>query len=474
MNLTHNRTLLNNRFPRVIIVLFLFFSLLLIRAPLSHGEEPFFSIALKKFNNEQDARKEESRLKNSGHNAFYRKEKDPVSGSYIYQVYIEKYASRDEAQAEARVLKDLELISDYKINEIKDTPQTAKTEEALPFEKEPKTGTESQPTGLEEQAPEPKSKEAGQTPEPEAKTVDTTAGHEQPQDTKKPDQVSGEIEKKVTEPETREVEQERGQKLKEPGQALAPEAKTVETTAGHEQPQDTNKLDQASGEIEKKAKESEIKEPVTGSEQTPGISPVPEKQVENPAPETNSEHDSLIGASLQVGAFKDEANAEELKIQLVNLGKKAFYRKEVIDHEETYYRLYITGYKSLRDAIKDAKMLLKSGVISGYARINRQNTTLGTRSSKQVDEENRGKIYTLHVSSDKEEANAKEAVARFKKLGYKAAYAHEMINSEGWYRVYIGEFKDEAEAREKGAELRKKGLISYFKPVAIDPEKLNY
>ncbi len=156
------------------------------------------------------------------------------------------------------------------------------------------------------------------------------------------------------------------------------------------------------------------------------------------------------------------------------LGKNAFYRKEAIENGDTYYRLYITGYKSLREAIKDAKMLLKSGVISSYSRIHSQNITPGTRQTKQVEEENRGKIYVLHISSDKDETNAKETVARFRKSGYKAAYRHEMINSEGWYKVYIGEFKNEAEAREKGAELVKEGIISYFKPIAINPEKLNY
>lgn len=103
---------------RWIILLLL---LLLVYASVTRGEAPFFSIALSKFNNEKDAEKEETKLKNSGHDAFYRKEKNSE-----YQVYIEKYNTRDEAENEAMVLKDLELISDYTIREIKETPQTDK------------------------------------------------------------------------------------------------------------------------------------------------------------------------------------------------------------------------------------------------------------------------------------------------------------------------------------------------------------
>ena len=45
--------------------------------------------------------------------------------------------------------------------------------------------------------------------------------------------------------------------------------------------------------------------------------------------------------------------------------------------------------------------------------------------------------------------------------------------SGSWYRVYIGEFNNEAEARKKGMELLDRGLISYFKPIAIDRKTLD-
>ena len=369
----------------------------------AHGDDPFFSIALSKFDNKHDAAKEESRLKNSGHNAFYREEKIPDNNSTVYQVYIEKYNSMDEAEKEARVLKDLELISDYTVREIRETPQAPPEQNPTPT-----------PTEKKEQVkPGATAPEQGQVKQKKAATS-------------KPDPGT---ERKTTVPEPSPV---------------------VDKQKIESLPTSNNKR---SGP-DQKTKPKKKPEPVKFK------------------PITNHDDESLTGASLQVGAFSDEANAASLKKQLRNMGKNAFYRYESADSKGKFYRLYITGYSSLRDAIKDAKALLESGVISGYSRVHSKNPVSDIRSEEKIKKETEGKVYLIHISSNKDETNAVENVARLKKYGYKAFYVLEKDLSESWYRVYIGGFKDEAEAREKGMELLDRGIISYFKPIAIDRKKL--
>ncbi|MGD9162290.1 MAG: SPOR domain-containing protein [Desulfobacteraceae bacterium] len=361
-----------------IIWIFLLLSVSLLYAPFIHGEEPFFSIALSKFNDEQDAKKEETKLKNSGHNAFYREEKSQNNRKTIYQIYIEKYNSRDEAEKEAKVLKELELISDYTVREVKKTLPVIPEQEVPEEKKEPEVSPVPQPSESREKAIEP-----------------------------------------------------------------GPGAEEVQTTAPEPNHAGTE-------------------------EQTKAAEPSPAIKKTKPASVINHNNSRLTGASLQVGAFSDEAIAAKLQKKLKGLGKKAFYRLESAGSKGDFYRLYITGYSTLHEAIEDAKALVKSGVISGYSRVHSKGPISGTSSK-----EKKGKTYFLHISSNKDKANAAEYVAKLKEYGYKAFYVLEKDRSVSWYRVYIGEFKNEAEARKKGTELLDKGIISYFKPLVIDRKKLN-
>lgn len=388
-----------------IICAILVFSMLSVNAPLAHAEDPFFSIALSKFKNEQDAAKEESRLKNSGHNAFYREEKSPDNKKTFYQIYIEKYNSSDEAEKEARVLKELELISDYTVKEVREPQQTTPAEITPIIENGPEISPPPQATEIKNQAVEP-------TPGPE---VETTA----PEPTPTP-------ENQTTAPEPNPEPEK---------QTTAPEPNPVT-----EQPEPAH-IDEP--------KETYIKS----------------------KPVINHDDSRLTGASLQVGAFSDEANAASLKKQLRDLGKNAFYRHESADGKGLFYRLYITGYSSLHEAIKDAKELLESGVISGYSRVHSSAPVPETTAEEPAADQD-GKTYFIHISSNKDEKNAAENVARLKEHGYKAFYVFEKEPAGSWYRVYIGEFKNEAEARKKGMELLDRGLISYFKPIVIDKNNL--
>jgi cell division protein FtsN len=173
------------------------------------------------------------------------------------------------------------------------------------------------------------------------------------------------------------------------------------------------------------------------------------------------------GYYLQVGSMKDRINAENLVAKLQQSGYRALYREETVKGKGIWYRVYINGYKSKLEAEKDANVLLKSGIISGYAL-----RSMGGETWAASHSEKREKVFFLHVSSFREKSNAEQEVISLKDQGYKAFMVDEKISGEVWFRVYIGDFKNEISARKAGAELLRKGIISYFKPIEIDMNRL--
>lgn len=426
---------------RLIILIFV---LSFVSSPASYGEDPFFSIALSKFSKEKDAVKEETKLKNSGHNAFYRKEKNPDNKSIEYQVYIEKYNTMDEAEKEAMVLKDLELISDYSVREVREASETLPKQSTPPKGKNTKVSPKPQPKEVKKQPLKSSPVSQQQTTAPEPSPAINKSEAASPE----------------TKPKTEPPLKENKPKAEPPSQSVEKAKTKTESPDPVEKVRSDTELQPAKNKTEQK--------PVPKPEQKPE----PKKKIVKPEPVINHDDARLIGASLQVGSFKDEANAATLKMKLKTLGKNAFYRFESTDNKGKFYRLYITGYSSLREAIKDAEELVGSGVISSYSRVIGKDTDpVSSTTSESADAGD--KIYLIHVSSNKDEKNAAENVARLKENGYKAIYILEKDQSTSWYRVYIGKFKNETEAREKGKELFERGLIKYFKPIAIDRKKLN-
>gem|GEM_PF-1465392 len=412
----------------IVLLVFIFFT----PAP-SSGDAPFFSIALSRFTSEEAAKKEEASLKNSGNNAFYRKEKNPENGKIEYQVYIERYKSRDEAVKEAKVLKDLELISDYVVKEVVDTPVI----EEPPTEIRLEPAEAAQPVNDIRQVSEEKNGVTEKkTPEPESKVVkdQTPPITKNDAGVKIPETF---IPQQTEKPQAIEQEKGSGQVIR--GQISLPK-KTVKQETASEEP--------------------EVKGPLKTTD-----------TVESHT--DNDRADMPKGATLQVGAYKEEANAAILKKELLSLGRRAFYRYEKTEGMGELYRIYITGYKTLGEAVRDAKTLVESGVIKGYARPQSKFSSADVphQNGGAAETGTGGRIFFIHTGSYKEEVNARRAVESLKGSGYKAFLVPEKEPSVTWYRVYIGDFRSEAQAREKGMELLEKGIITYFKPVSIDPQE---
>ncbi|MFC1821388.1 SPOR domain-containing protein [Thermodesulfobacteriota bacterium] len=82
--------------------------------PSAYAEKGFYSIQIGAYRNLDSAKARVDELIGLGHNSFYREEKRPEKQK-IYRVFIEKFASKNEAEKEALTLKRLNLISDYTV-----------------------------------------------------------------------------------------------------------------------------------------------------------------------------------------------------------------------------------------------------------------------------------------------------------------------------------------------------------------------
>ena len=190
-----------------------------------------------------------------------------------------------------------------------------------------------------------------------------------------------------------------------------------------------------------------------------------ERNLKNERPKLNNNKEDLKVYYLKVCSLKERDNAERYVKKLQDAGYHAFYNYESIEGKGEWYRVYIDEeYKSREDAIRDAKKMMESGIISAYE-IKRATSVLQQSESGQNGEK---KIYSLHIGSFKDGVNAEQEVHRLTESDFKVFTVKMEISGEKWVRVYLGEFQEEKAAREAGAELLQKGVISYFKPMLIN------
>lgn len=87
-----------------------------------------YGIQVAAYQDLKEATRRVDRLKRLGHRAFFRQETVQGKGKW-YRVYIAEYPTREEAEKEARILRELELIDDYEVrpfgSEGRDEPERA-------------------------------------------------------------------------------------------------------------------------------------------------------------------------------------------------------------------------------------------------------------------------------------------------------------------------------------------------------------
>lgn len=111
-------------YKSLILTVILFISV--ITPPVSNianAEDEIFSIQLGYFLDKSKAEEKVNYLNGLGHNAFM-VNSDTEDGGKVTVVFIEKFNTKQEAENEAKVLKELNLITGYSIQSMHGTPST--------------------------------------------------------------------------------------------------------------------------------------------------------------------------------------------------------------------------------------------------------------------------------------------------------------------------------------------------------------
>ena len=294
------------------LIIILFLSFHFIHNDLSgnaFADEPFYSIQLDTFNNLENAERRVTELKGLGHNSFYRSETLGDDGGEIYKVYIERYGSRSEAENEAKVLKDLELIPDYMVVEIKE-----KGEEEV----EKKT-----------RQPEPEPVREG--PEDDGYLIQVGVYKEK----ENADEILLKLKNSGHSPFFRQEE------VKGKGEVYRVYIKGFQSKA----------------EAQKTGKELMESGLISGyMVKAPGV------QTQTLISKKANDKNPFF---LHVASYKEEANAEQYVQFLADNGLKAFYVPEQISGVK-WFRVYIGEFNDEESAKKAGAELLEKGIISYF------------------------------------------------------------------------------------------------------------
>jgi len=114
-------------FPAEVFPLLSVLLLLYQAAPSAWAQAHQYGIQVSSFQDIDAAVEQVNYLKRLGYPSFYRYEDVDGKGKW-YRVYISHFATKEQAEEEAAVLKKLELIKEYKIRELKEGKSTGKDE----------------------------------------------------------------------------------------------------------------------------------------------------------------------------------------------------------------------------------------------------------------------------------------------------------------------------------------------------------
>ncbi|MBN1847910.1 MAG: SPOR domain-containing protein [Deltaproteobacteria bacterium] len=191
----------------------------------------------------------------------------------------------------------------------------------------------------------------------------------------------------------------------------------------------------------------------------------PEKKPATKPPPVSPSKNPSDKYYIQVGSFRIKINADSLIHRLEKAGYKASMKYEAVNGKGNYYRVYISGYASDKDAQNAAQALKKSGIISGYV-IKAGDEPSFPSPQIPVDITMRDNFF-LHIGSYQDLNNAEKIVEAIQGQGHKAFFIIEELSDGIWFRVYAGGLESENAARRLGTELQEKGLISYYTIIGI-------
>jgi cell division septation protein DedD len=306
-------------------------------------EGSIYSIHLLTLKTVEEAKVKVKEFKDRGYNAFFREEK-PGDKEKVYNVYIERFNTRPEAEKEAKILKDLDLIADYDVRDIseKDRPEITVNKKDQEIEKPKNIVSGNKPAKVEKD----ENNKTGAKPD---RTGDSKVGAVPVQKNKDYYYL------KVSSLREKANAEEVVSALQKAGYNAFYKFESVEGKGDWYRVY----LDgyQSREAAEKEAKKLTASGIISGYE-------IKRKMDGIQTPELLKE-DAKKAFFLHVASFKDSAKADEDVRRLTGSGFNAVSNKTEVSGEE-WFRVYIGEFSTEKEAREKGSELVQQGVITYF------------------------------------------------------------------------------------------------------------
>jgi cell division septation protein DedD len=336
------------RGPRNVPLKRLAFSLFIFALALMPGSNDYafsdqgtyYSIHLLTFKTVDEARAKVKDYKDRGYNAFYRREKSG-DNAVEFAVYIERFNSRPEADKEANILKELNLISDYDVREISEKTKTDSIRDSREVTEKAR---------INSTAPEP---EAVRKTEKKSAVKSETTKKSDSRNARKQDVKSYYL--KVSSLKEKANAEETVKILKDAGYHAFYNFENIKGKGDwYRVYLDTY---QSREDAEKDAKKLMTSGIIAGYEIKRATGVI------QPAEQAQKDDKKIY--YLHVASFKDAAHADEEVRRLTESGLKAVSKNAEVSGEQ-WFRVYIGEFSDEKEAREKGTELVQNGVISYF------------------------------------------------------------------------------------------------------------
>jgi cell division septation protein DedD len=320
---------------KFLLVMFLLVTILILSNTSDYtysDEGTIYSIHLLSYKGIEEAKAKVKEFSDLGYNAFYKQE--TVDGkSYIYNVFIERFKSKPEAEKEAGILKELGLISNYDIRAINEQNKVIpKNSEADKSTKKP-----------EVKDAKPEVKDIG----PEIKDIEP--------DVKDNNQELKAYSLKVCSVREKAEAEELVKKLQDAGCQAFYRFETVKEKGEWYRVY--------AGGYDSKADAEEEAKTLIGSGLISNYE-IKHTNIKTHPSETIQKTENKFYA-LHVSSYKESSNADADVRRLIGLGLKAFSAKTQVSGAE-WFRVYVGEFQEEKEARKLGSELKGKGTISYF------------------------------------------------------------------------------------------------------------
>jgi cell division septation protein DedD len=326
----------------VLILLFVNTASLNISHYVFAKEANVYSIHLFTLKNSEEANAKVKEFKDRGYNAFFREEKSG-DREKVFNVYVERFNTKPEAEKEARVLKDLDLITDYDVRDIseKGRPEATGNKKDKETEKFNNIISNNEPAKVEKSSDKANTKSN--------KVEGSKAGKVPVQK----DKVFYYL--KVSSLKEKANAEEEVSALQKAGYQAFYKLETLEGRG------DWYRVYMDGYQSREEAKKDGIK--LLASGVISGYEILKEKR--DLQPPKVLQDDSKKAYFLHVASFKDSAKADEEVRRLTGLGLKAVSNSVEISGEQ-WIRVYAGEFSTEKEAREKGTELIQKGVVSYF------------------------------------------------------------------------------------------------------------